>query len=69
MHSESSLISVSRRGDENSSPGRTAPGGEEGAVMAFVVGSLVTCVWGHDSEHSNVGTCNQSTGTHYVSSI
>ena len=58
MHSESSLISVSRRGNENSSPGRTAPRGEEGAVMAYVVGSLVMCVRSHDSEHGNVGTCN-----------
>ena len=68
MRAESSLINVSQEGDENSSPERTAPGGEEEVVTAFV-GSLVSCVMGYDSEYSNVGICSRLTGIHCVNSI
>ena len=42
-----------RGGDENLSPGKTAPGVEEGRITASV-GSLVLCVMDHDSEHRHV---------------
>ena len=53
MQAESGLLNVSPGGDENLSPGKTAPGVEEGRITASV-GSLVLCVMDHDSEHRHV---------------